>query len=130
MESKMYEFLQEVKNGTVWADYLTPRAVINLASALDEVNALFLRSKITLRSRVFSLYTGKSGKRIHRVSIPPCKSTLWCTVLIMVDRFSITSPQLSVYRRNLQCGRRTVDLMTMHFLVSLIIYQSERVSTH
>lgn len=65
----MFGFLLEVSEDR-WAMSLTFSAVRNLAIAVEEVNETFLASKITLRSRMFSLFASEpQGKWVKKVSM-------------------------------------------------------------
>lgn len=64
----MFDFLWDAKKDTVWAKYQTLTAVMNLVAVTIETNTLFLQSKITLRTSIFSLHAGNFSERIHRVS--------------------------------------------------------------
>lgn len=55
-------------NSDIWIQLLTPGTVKHLATTTMEVNNLFLASKVTLRSRIFSLYAAEEeSETIHQV---------------------------------------------------------------
>lgn len=64
---KIFSFLNEFKDDTIWSQFLNLTAAQNLVVATAKGNTLFLQSKITFRCRLFSLYAGKSSKRINSV---------------------------------------------------------------
>ena len=65
---KLFEFLH-AKKDKIWAHLLTPMSIKSLASASMDMSELFIGSKITLRSRIFSLYANENtAGKIHPVS--------------------------------------------------------------
>lgn len=65
----MFGFLLAVSEDR-WTMFLTFSAVRNLAMAIEELNETFLASKITLRSRMFSLFASEpEGRWVKKVSM-------------------------------------------------------------
>jgi hypothetical protein len=65
---KHLSFLNDTGKDSEWRTLITLASVQTLVSATSLANTAFLDSKISLRSRIFSLYAGASGGRIHLVS--------------------------------------------------------------
>ncbi|KAJ0414214.1 ankyrin repeat-containing domain protein [Aspergillus carlsbadensis] len=56
LDTKLLEFLRAQKNNEQWASRMTPITIRGLADASVETTELFLNSRITLTSRVVSIY--------------------------------------------------------------------------
>lgn len=62
---KIFNFLHHAENEDQWKEYLTLMTATNLASTLTKMNDLFLQSKVTLRSRICSLYESSTSTNTH-----------------------------------------------------------------
>ncbi|GKZ72722.1 hypothetical protein AnigIFM50267_009101 [Aspergillus niger] len=58
-DAKLWAFLQTHKKSALWASLITPSSVRTLAEALVEMTEVFLRSGVTLRTRIISIYTAE-----------------------------------------------------------------------
>ena len=67
MELKLFSFLY-AKKDDIWSHLLNAASVSNLARSVLQTTEMFINSKITLRSRIISLYADeKTLGRIHPV---------------------------------------------------------------
>ncbi|KAL4890047.1 ankyrin repeat-containing domain protein [Aspergillus ambiguus] len=61
LETKLWQFLEEYIENAPWASLLTPLSVKYLAEISVETTEVFLSSRITLRSRVLSIYSNEDA---------------------------------------------------------------------
>ncbi|KAL3432156.1 ankyrin repeat-containing domain protein [Aspergillus tetrazonus] len=64
---KVWKYLEAVKDGALWASLVVPVCVRDLTDAMVETTDLFLSSRITLLTRVVSIYAGENSKNTYSV---------------------------------------------------------------
>ncbi|OAG40479.1 hypothetical protein AYO21_05379 [Fonsecaea monophora] len=67
LKLKLFKFLRDRKDDA-WAHLLTPTSIESLATATRITTELFVASRISMRTRIFSLYANETGRgTIHSV---------------------------------------------------------------
>lgn len=107
LKLKLLEFLYDRKDDT-WAHLLTPTSIESLATAIRTTTGLFVASRISMRTQIFSLYANEIVPgRIHSVSIVSTSTNTYrLNSTHSSRRYSNTSPPHSDFPSSIRCRKK------------------------